>query len=275
MKYLRCQHCGHPNPLTSEYLTICDTCSKKLTPTFGDWRVLHPIGSFAEYTSEVGVVIKTGYPAGLKNALRNAMLPANKSKLILFLSLFLVLIAITGSLFGKKAVISFLYQKVPSSYLYSSWATATIGRQALEISTPVKLWIHDQPLDEETAKTVEYAKSYSNEEESGIHITVNMYSYLPSVTNTLEQAIRASHLGMQMREAATDIYCKPVPVLISGVQGVLEEGNYLYKGALRLAFCNLIMIKGNNRWQILVQYRDDDPIGRQVAQRVLKSVKIK
>lgn len=275
MKYLRCEHCGHPNPLKSEYLTFCDSCSKKLPVTFGDWRILHPMGSFAEYTREVGIEITPEKTSRTSTSLKNIFLPVSKGKLVLFLSLFLVLIALTGSLFGKKAVISFFYHKVPAAYLYSSWNTATIGRQAMEISTPVKLWIHDQPLDAETSKSIEYAKSYSNEEEGGIRIIVNMYSYYPNVSNTLDEAIRASHLGMQLKGTATDMDCKPVPVLISGVQGLLEEGSYLYKGALRLSFCNLIMIKGNSRWQILVNYRDDDPIGRQVAQRVLKSVKIK
>jgi len=139
----------------------------------------------------------------------------------------------------------------------------------------VKLWVHDQPLEGEDAKVIEYAKTYSNEDEGGIRIAVNMYSYISNVANTLEEAVTASHNAMQLKETATDIDCKSVPVLISGMQGILEEGNYLYKGGIRLAFCNLVMIKGSNRWQIQISYRDDDKIGRQVAQRVLKSVKIK
>ncbi|RFS20945.1 hypothetical protein DVR12_16460 [Chitinophaga silvatica] len=275
MKYLRCDNCGHPNPLKSEYLTFCDICSKKLQPTFADWRAQHPLTSFSEYVRMVGITIESKEPNAIGTWLKRVFQPANKGKLILFFSVFFVLLAVTGSLFGKKAVISFFYSKVPSSYLYSSWHTATIGRQALEISSPVKLWIHDQPLETEMAKTIEYAKSYSNEEEGGLRITVNMHSYQPNVSNTLEDAMAASHLSLQMKETATDITCKSVPVLISGVPGVLEEGNYMYKGALRLSFSNLIMIKGSNRWQILINYRDDDQIGQQVAQRILKSVKIK
>ena len=271
MKYLRCDSCGHNNPLKSEYLTFCDECGKKLPQTFADWRKLHPMASFPEYRQQVGISLKIQKANWLKERLQ----PGNRGKVILFFSLFIGLLALTGSLFGKRAVFTLKYPKVPAGSLYRSWPTATIGRQALEISTPVKLWVHDQPLGREEAKMIEYAKSYRNEDDGGIHIAVNMFGYLGNAANSLEAAVGQSHKNMQLRGAATDIECKSVPVLISGMQGVLEEGNYLYKGAIRLAFCNLVMVKGNSRWQIQINYRNDDETGRQVAQRILKSVKIK
>ncbi|MET3880898.1 zinc ribbon domain-containing protein [Chitinophaga sp. OAE865] len=275
MKYLHCDNCGHPNPLTSEYLTFCDTCGKKLPHSFTSWQKQHPMATFPEYCHSVGVSLKEKTNTGPLYWIKHQLQTANKGKIILFFSLVFILVAVTGSLFGKRAMFTFLYPKVSPSSLYSTWHTATIGRQALEISTPVKLWVHDQPLEEEDAKVIEYAKTYSNEDGGGIRIAVNMFSYISNVANSLEEAVAASHKSMQLKETATEMDCKSVPVLISGMQGVLEEGNYLYKGGIRLAFCNLVMIKGSNRWQIQINYREDDPVGRQVAQRVLKSVKIK
>ncbi|MGF6927595.1 hypothetical protein QFZ48_003095 [Chitinophaga sp. W2I13] len=275
MKYLHCDSCGHPNPLKSEYLTFCDACGKKLPQSFAEWRKLHPMATFPEYTQAVGISLREKKTTGPLYWIKNQLQSASKRKIVIFFSLVFLLVAITGTLFGKRAVFTLLYPKVPLASLYSTWHTATIGRQALEISTPVKLWVHDQPLEGEEAKVIEYAKTYTNEDGGGIRIAVNMFSYISSVANSLEDAVAASHNSMQLKETATDIDCKSIPVLISGMQGVLEEGNYLYKGGIRLAFCNLVMIKGSNRWQIQINYRDDDPIGRQVAQRVLKSVKIK
>ncbi|NLU94741.1 hypothetical protein [Chitinophaga sp. Ak27] len=274
MKYLRCDSCGHANPLKSEYLTFCDACSKKLPNIYTDWRKHRPMASFPEYVLEVGISLQKE-KTNIFTWARRQWESANRGKVFLFISIFVALLAVTGTLFGKRAVFTFIYPKVPSGSLYNSWQTATIGRQALEISTPVKLWVHDQPLEGEEAKVIEYAKSYRNEDGGGIRIAVNMYSYLSNVTNTLDEAIADSHNSMQLKENASDVQCKSVPVLISGTQGILEEGNYMYKGGIRLAFCNLVMIKGSNRWQIQISYRDDDEIGRQVAQRVLKSVKIK
>ncbi|HEY8955578.1 zinc ribbon domain-containing protein [Chitinophaga sp.] len=275
MKYLHCDNCGQPNPLKSEYLTFCDACGKKLPQSFAGWQKQHPMATFPEYCQAVGISLKEKTNTGPLYRIKHQLQTANKGKIVLFFSLVVVLIAVTGSLFGKRAVFTFLYPKVPSSSLYSTWHTATIGRQALEISTPVKLWVHDQPLEGEDAKMIEYAKTYSNEDGGGIRITVNMFSYISNVANSLEEAVTASHKSLQLKETATEMDCKSIPVLISGMQGVLEEGNYLYKGGIRLAFCNLVMIKGSNRWQIQINYREDDPVGRQVAQRVLKSVKIK
>ncbi|MBO9727881.1 MAG: hypothetical protein J7623_04520 [Chitinophaga sp.] len=275
MKYLHCDSCGHANPLKSEYLTFCDTCGKKLPKTFADWQKHRPMGSFTEYTQEVGISLKINKPNFMVSWMKAQLQPGNRGKVILFFSVFLVLIAVTGTLFGKRAVFTFIYPKVPASSLYNSWQTATIGRQALEISTPVKLWVHDQPLEGEEAKMIEYAKSYRNEDGGGIRIAVNMYNYQANAANDLETAMAASHNDMQLSETATDMNCKSVPVLISGMKGILEEGNYLYKGGIRLVFCNLVMIKGSARWQILINYRDDDQVGYQVAQRILKSVKIK
>lgn len=274
MKYLLCDSCGHANALKSEYLTFCDDCGKKLPNNFSEWRKLHPMASFPEYRQAVGIFIKEKKPNTAAAWVKRQLQPTNRGKVILFFSLVFVLLATAGTLFGKRAVFTLLYAKVPKSSLYSSWQTVTIGRQALEISTPVKLWVHDQPLDTETAKAIEYSKSYRNEDGGGIQITVNMYSYWNNVSNTLESAMEESHNAIQKGEVA-DMSCKSVPVLISGMPGKLEEGNYLYKGAIRLAFRNLVMVRGNSRWEILISCRDDDPVGQQVAQRVLKSVKIK
>ncbi len=274
MKHLLCGSCSYANPLKSEYLTFCDQCGKKLPNTFSDWRKLHPMGSFPEYQQAVGISLKEKKPGRTASWVKKQLQPANKGKVIIFFTLVVALLATAGTLFGKRAVFTLLYAKVPKSYLYSSWQTATIGRQALEISTPVKLWIHDQPMDEETAKVTEYAKSYRNEEGSGIRITVNMYTYFENVANTLENAKEDGRHAME-QEDLSDIRAKTIPVLVSGMQGVLGEGNYLYQGGIRLAFQQLVVVKGANRWEIKIHYRDDDLIGAQVAQRILKSVKIK
>ncbi|MBS0026590.1 hypothetical protein ACTJJ0_02440 [Chitinophaga sp. 22321] len=275
MKYLHCDGCGHANPLKSEYLTFCNDCGKKLPQNFADWRKRYPMASFQEYTRQVGISPKTEKSNFLLAWAKKQLQPVNRGKVILFFSVFMLLLAVTGTLFGKRAVFTFIYPKVPASSLYNSWQTATIGRQALEISTPVKLWVHDQPMEGEEAKVIEYAKSYRNEDGGGIRIAVNMFSYLANVANSLEEAVAASHNSMQLSETATEMDCKSVPVLISGMRGVLEEGSYLYKGGIRLAFCNLVMTKGSSRWQIQINYREDDQVGHQVAQRILKSVKIK
>ncbi|CAL1520272.1 hypothetical protein [Chitinophaga sp. MM2321] len=275
MKYLPCESCGHANALKSEYLTFCDACGRKLPNNFAEWRKRYPLGSYPEYRQAVGIFIKKEKPGRTAAWMKKQFQPGNRGKVILFFSLVFALMVTAGTLFGKRAVFTLLYAKVPKSSLYSNWQTATIGRQALEISTPVKLWVHDQPLGTEGAKTIEYAKSYRNQDGDGIQIAVNMFSYWNNVANGLEGAVEESHYALQAGGQITDMRCKSVRVLISGMPGILEDGSYLYKGAIRLAFCNLVMVRGNSRWLVHINYRNDDPVGRQVAQRVLKSIKIR
>ncbi|WP_143307718.1 hypothetical protein [Chitinophaga vietnamensis] len=275
MKYLLCNHCQHANAIKSEYLTFCEQCGKKMANNFSDWHQSRPMADFDEYRQAVAVEIKERKPKPVAAWTRRQFQPGNRGKVVLFFSVLMIMIATAGTLFGKRAVFTLLYPKVPKSSLYSNWQTATIGRQALEISTPVKLWVHDRPLDREEAKTVEYVKSYSNEDGGGIQITVNLRSYQSNVSNDLEDAVASCHREMQLQRQISEIQCKSVPVLISGAPGVLEEGSYLYKGAIRLTFANLVAVRGASRWQIHINYREDDPVGQEVARRVMKSVKIK
>lgn len=275
MKYLICANCQHPNVIKSEYQTFCESCGKKLQLTFAGWRQSHPMASFGEFRETVGVTMKPPRRNVVTAWINRQMQPQHRGKVIIFFTLLFICIAGAGTLFGKRAVYTLLYPKVPKSSLYAAWHTATIGRQALEISTPLKLWVHDQALKPEEAAGVEYAKSYRNEDGGGIQIAVNLRSYKPGADNSLEAAVSAAHKALQDGGLVGDIQCKSVPVLISGLQGALEEGTYTYKGAIKLSFSNLVIVRGNSRWQIHINYRDDDPVGQDVAARILKSVKIK
>ncbi|WP_111590165.1 hypothetical protein [Chitinophaga dinghuensis] len=275
MKHLLCTSCKHPNPVKSEYQTFCEGCGKKLPNTFADWRQLHPMASFEEFRETVGITIKSPRKNRFTAWMREQTLPQNRAKVIIFFTLLFVCIATAGTLFGKKAVYSLLYPKAPKSVLYANWTTATIGRQPMTISTPLKLWVHDQPLQPDEAGKVTYAKSYRNEDGGGVQIAVSLITYSDSIGNTLDRALAISRNELKENKQLAEIQSSPVPVLISGLQGSLEEGTYLYQGAIRLGFSDLVIVRGKSRWQIHINYRDDDPNGQEVARRVLKSVKIK
>ncbi|MBV8253909.1 MAG: zinc ribbon domain-containing protein [Chitinophaga sp.] len=275
MKHLLCSSCKHPNPVKSEYQTFCEACGKKLPNTFSDWRQAHPMASFEEFRETVGVTIKAPKKNIFGAWMKQQTMPQNRGKVIIFFTLLFVCIATAGTLFGKRAVYSLLYPKVPKSTLFANWTTATIGRQPMTISTPLKLWVHDEPVKPEDAGKITYAKSFRNEDGGGVQIAVSMHTYSDSIGNTLEGAEAVSRNDLKNNTELTDIQTTPVPVLISGLPGSLEEGTYLYKGAIRLGYSNLVIVRGKSRWQIHINYRDDDPNGQEVARRVLKSVKIK
>jgi hypothetical protein len=168
-----------------------------------------------------------------------------------------------------------IFPKLNKASLYKSWETAVIGRQALEISTPVHLGVNDKPLIPEIAQLVEYAKSYRNRGDDGMQIEVNMYSYRPNISNDLEVAGVAAAEEMKQSGEISDLKYTSNPVMQSGVDALLQQGTFAFKNAIRLSFCNLLLVSGQHRWQIAIRYREDDTTASLAAQRIIKSIRIK
>jgi hypothetical protein len=53
MAKLKCNHCGHLNPVKSEFMTFCDNCGKKLSNTFQEWKKFNAGKSFTYYKIEL------------------------------------------------------------------------------------------------------------------------------------------------------------------------------------------------------------------------------
>jgi len=274
MNYLSCRHCGHYNALRSEFLTFCEHCGKKLPYTFADWKQKHPEGSFEAFQQEVAIYIEDE-PTPKPGWMQQYLWPAGRRGLILAAVLIFALVAVAGTYFGKQAIVTWSYPKAEKSWLYTSWQTVTIGRQALQISAPVHLSVNDHALPPELAKMVEYAKSYRNRGEGGLQISVDMFSYRETIANNLDEAVRKATGDLQQEPGVSDLKLSVSPISRANVQGVLQEGTLLYKSAVQLSFYNLVMVQGPHRWLVNIRCRADDPVGQQLAKRVLKSVQVK
>jgi hypothetical protein len=275
MNYLSCQHCGHYNALRSEFLTFCESCGKKLPYTFADWKQKNPEGSFDAFQQEVAIYVEEDNAPAKPGWMQQYLWPAGRRGLMLAIVLVFALVAVAGTYFGKQAMVTWAYPKVAKSWLYGSWETVTIGRQAVEISTPIHLSVNDKVLPQELKSMIEYAKNYRNREDGGMQITVDMYSYRESVSNSLEDATIRAAKDIQEEPGVSDLQYTSNPLPQTNIQGVLQEGSLVYKGAIKLAFYNLVMVRGPHRWLVNIRYRTDDPTGQEVAKRIFNSVKVK
>jgi len=274
MNYLKCNSCGHQNALKSAYLTFCGHCAKKLQGSFSEWQQQYPEKNFETYLE---MIAESGQRKEVytENWLTQQWKRHKGNKWLIASALVIILLITGGTLFGKRAVLTLLYSSAPQSWLYTSWETVAIGRQALEISSPVRLHINDQPLPPELAERAEYVKCYSSLDNSGFKIEVNMYSYWKHVSNNLEEAAGGTVNGIKATPGVSELVYKSCPALQAGIPGLLMEGEYVYKDAIRLAFRNLIIVRGTHRWQVNITYREDDKVGEKVALRVLKSVRLR
>ena len=283
MNYLKCDGCKNYNLLTSEYLVFCNHCSKKLRNNFADWKARHPQHDFTSFTQKVALSaeqIENNKPLHIrvKQKLHRVWID-NRQQLVMVSLLLLFLVTITGTIFGKRMVYSLFYPKVSRQWQYVSWQDNTIGRQAISISTPVKLSVHDTPLPPELQESITYNKSYSNEHTgSGMDIAVNLYSYKTSVINSLEAMVNnpIDPLSLlKQRSDVTDVTVRTQHVAQSDIPGYLEEGTYRFKGAITLAYRHLVLIRDQDMWQINLVFRADDETASSVADRVMRSIKIK
>jgi hypothetical protein len=275
MIYLKCKSCGHYNELRSEFLTFCGQCEKKLENNYSEWKNKRPESNFEDFQQEVAVGTNGVKTSRLTLLKQRYLKQVGRRGVLLTLILVIGIAAVAGGYFGKRVVYGMIFPKLNKASLYKSWETAVIGRQALEISTPVHLGVNDKPLIPEIAQLVEYAKSYRNRGDDGMQIEVNMYSYRPNISNDLEVAGVAAAEEMKQSGEISDLKYTSNPVMQSGVDALLQQGTFAFKNAIRLSFCNLLLVSGQHRWQIAIRYREDDTTASLAAQRIIKSIRIK
>jgi hypothetical protein len=275
MIYLKCKSCGHYNELRSEFLTFCGQCEKKLENNYSEWKNKRPESNFEDFQQEVAVETNGVKTSRLTILKQRYLKQVGRRGVLLTLILVIGVAAVAGGYFGKRVVYGMIFPKLNKASLYKSWETAVIGRQALEISTPMHLGVNDKELIPEIAQLVEYAKSYRNRGDDGMQIEVNMYSYRPNISNDLEIAGVAAADEMKKSGEISDLKYTSNPVMQSGVDALLQQGTFTFKNAIRLSFCNLLLVSGQHRWQIAIRYREDDTTASLAAQRIIKSIRIK
>jgi hypothetical protein len=275
MKYLKCKSCGEHNELRSEFLTFCNQCGKKLDDNYSEWKAKHPESSFEEFQQAVGLT-SNGVKINPLTVLKQRYLAkVGRRGVLLTLILVIGLAAVAGGYFGKRVVYGMMYHKLSKASFYKSWETVVIGRQAIEISTPMHLSVNDRPLISETAQLVEYAKNYRNKGDDGMEVEVNMYSYRPNISNDLTAAGEDAANEMKNSGEIADLQYTSNPVMQDGINALVQQGSFAYRNAIKLSFCNLLMVSGQHRWQVAIRYREDDAIASEAAQRIIKSVSIK
>jgi hypothetical protein len=275
MIYLKCKSCGHYNELRSEFLTFCGQCGKKLENNYSEWKNKRPESNFDEFRQEVAVGTNGVKNSPFKILKQRYLKQVGRRGVLLTLILVIGVAAVAGGYFGKRVVYGMIYHKLDKSSLYRSWETAVIGRQALEISTPMHLGVNDKPLEPEIAQLVEYAKSYRNRGEDGMEVEVNMYSYRPNISNDLEVAGDAVAEEMKKSGEISDLKYTSNTITQSGMDALLQQGTFAYRNAIKLSFCNLLLVSGQHRWQIEIRYREDDTTASLAAQRIIKSIHVK
>ncbi len=271
MYYLKCNHCGHANALRTEYVTFCESCGKKMTNNYSDWKQRHPDKSFETYAQMIG--IQAPVVEARAKAVKRPR--SGGSRWIVWLVAGIVLVGVAGGLIAGNFMKGFLNKGVPKSWLSKEWHTFNVDRGIAEIQTPVDLQPYRLGIPVEVMKYVELMRTCRVDTTLPMQISLHEFQYKPAVEVSLQGAAMGSVNEMRAQPSVSDLDYKQEAVNISGNPGFLQKGRYTFRGQMKLKFQNLGFLKDKRLVQIVVIYPEQDETGQKVADRVISSVKLR
>ena len=272
MKYfLTCEHCGHKNEVTSEYLTFCESCAKKLALNYRDWQKKHLNATLTEYmekvcVNEVVVARETREEKALvKDGWSHWIGISQTLAVIIGLGLFILPIYLN--------ITDLKYTLEASTYsthsLDYAWKESTLGSFGLHINSPLPLEQTELPLPENAMSAIDMMESFVGGSESGpLGIMANSVKYKPGIELSLEGAAIGTVNAIKSIPGISDFNYRQEAIEISGVDGYEQFGSYNQNNR-SLRFINVIALKDLVFWQILFTY---DPSLNGMQDLVIKSV---
>lgn len=272
MYYLKCNHCGHLNPLRSEYVTFCESCSKKMDNGFSDWKKKHPAGTFQEYSEAVGTSSTTADAAAKVSKKK-----ISRQKITIIVTV-VVAVAI-GSAFnmlGDDLVKRFLPQRhVKKEWVTSQWETFRTPHGILQIDLPpAGMHPYTLPLPEHIRPMVTLMESSSSDSSLPININVHEFEYIENITPSLKGAATGSVNQVQQSPGVTDFEHLQRDTVVGGQPAVIQQGTYK-KDRERFCFTNFVVSKAQRVAGVTIIFRSNDKNGDAVACRIISTVKLK
>jgi len=269
MHFLKCNNCGFLNEVKTEYLVFCQKCNKKLANNFREWQVRNPEKTLDDFKALICVsdaevnsnpVVKKSRPRSLRYWIG--------------FGITLTIATIIGQLFGDKLVELIKFGKTSKNVMEQEWISEKYGRDGLTVETPYKLNPFQLPMPENVEALIDNCSSYMYETKNGLMIMINSVRYKPQVgTFDLQGAANGTVAEMKMQPGVSDFEYTEDYAYKEEIPGFFQKGTFI-QGKVKMGFINSGFSKGLVFYQITVGYRDDDKIARQIAERVIASIKI-
>jgi hypothetical protein len=268
MHFLKCNNCGHLNEVRTEYLTFCKSCQKKIDNNFQEWIKRNPDKSFQDFKSlicisesEINRVpeVKKQRPRSLKFWIG----------FIITLSI----ATIAGQFFGDKIIEFLKFGHIPKDILHQKWHTEYYGKDGLIVETPFVLSEIELPLLPETKQYMEDVSSYMSKTSKGFAIAINSIRYKPEAGKLdLHGAANGSVSEMKMQPGISDFVYSEDFTQDKDTPAFHQTGTYI-QDKVKIEFINAGFMQNRTLFQVTVLYRSDDPNGKAVAERVIRSVR--
>ncbi len=270
--YLKCEHCGHLNEIKTSYLVFCEQCGKKMAGNFSNWKMTHYGKTFEDYQKEVCITdqdIAKAEPAKPR--------PAKKlsGRQLAGILAGIALVVVIG--FGTSLLVNKYFFPDLEKYMDTEWTEQTCGTLGLRLDAPIRLKksneMEEQFPDEARDMILSIESYQTSVMNRKLYIMANSIRYQPEIKLSLEGALQGAIEEMQNRPKVTDFQRDISPVRRGEVTGGLVSGKWK-EGKDLIGYRMLIFIKGNVMWQVMVGYDYTDRYGREIADRIVKSVQI-
>ena len=265
--FIRCENCGHLNPLKTEFVTFCEQCSRRLHQNFPEWIKTNPGKSLQDFRNEI-CVQKNGVTS---NAFSQKKI--NKKIVLIPLIFIFILIAGAGYFYSEKIRDFFLSAKTPDTVLKSKWEKHLVGKYGLSMMLPEKLDKSTPDIPSDYQKFIKDAESYSYHPSKNFNVVVNSVLFQEGVQLNLQGAYQGMMNELAGKQDVSNLEFKESPVVSDDVMGVFVEGSFHEKGIF-MRFQGIIYMRKSNMWQVVVTYCDDDVVGNNVADRIMESVTV-
>jgi len=269
---LICAKCGCSNPIENEFVTFCKSCKKKFPNSFQELKKSNPQLNLDLYRKKYGTPVT--------RSARLSLIPPEirrKKKLrILAIILSIIIIAILASatyflgLPGKKTSANI---ETSADKVFANWKRKNYGSFGLSLQSPIDLKKEEMFISNEKIIHIVKAEAYNGQHLSGANIGTQMVMYSPGVHVDLEDAKLqvlqeiSSNTGVSKFQHS-EIKHKS----IAANKATVFEGSFELYGN-KLYFKHLVAVQNNVVLEVYINY-SDSPENRDIATKVLKSVKI-
>ena len=199
LHYIRCTHCGYLNPFKTEYLTLCESCGRKLLHNFPDWQKNHPGKTVVDFNKEVCVL------ASEHSNHQHLQKPDKRIFNRSFLSWLIA--ALFGLLLGiwiwypdKETL--FKRKTIPEQIMTTEWIWQSTGQPPMLISLPEKPEKQKVAIPELLSEFVEHAETYGFQPATSLKVTIDHYRFKTGITPSTELV---AHAVMKQMAAGGEI----------------------------------------------------------------------
>jgi hypothetical protein len=268
--YIRCIRCGHLNPFKTEYLTLCESCGRKLENNFPDWQKNHPGKTVVDFKKEV-CVTDTDQSASSSSQ-------TNYRQLFTRGVLAWAIAVLSGLILGALIWLPdkeelFMKKKVPNDILSAEWIWHSTGMPPMLVSLPAKPEKQSPIAPAVLTEFVEHAESYRYRPSSTLSVMVDYYRFKQGVVPNPEPVAHAVMKQMAENNEIKFASCDESPVMYLSARGINLEGAFHERGKLK-QYRFVIYTYQNAAYIVRAVYRNTDAASVQTAEKIMDSVEI-